>query len=827
MLSIRNQLRVTTSKSGVQEITAGTQRRPRKAAVISETANMYAHGSGPANNSMNVSVLPQGGLLYDTMLSGLLGENEQQNMRFYRDIYYYDTVAGACVDLMSTMPFSPFTITECETSERTGVYRASVAALNLEGLLPEMTMDRLVTGQFIGTPIYKASAKKFVDLIPWKAEQCDVQATPFLGIDPLITAKPSPELERFLHDQNDYFVRMRESLNPQILETLSSSSVELDPLTTIFLPRKTFTNNYTGTSFFKRILPLYLIEKSLYRGTLIEAGRRQRSFLHAAIGDDIWEPTPQEMQATVALIQQADLDPLGAIVGTRGAVQLSEHRCLAEDTSVETRDGYADISVFGPTPKDGKPYTMPLAIQVRGYDGAWKDTKEWHYQGKQPIFGWTFGEHVIKCTERHEMLVLNPGGDVGLAPIGKLDGRYVCRESTTDAGVPRTVFADLLHDRFVLASKGTDREVFVSDTGEHVIVPAGWTAQFSDCFDSKGMLQYSRWEEHAAELDIIKQISPLVYSNIEYLVEKKFSFARLTSKEYLGVQDAYDLTMADGTKPLFMANGFVTKNSGGDFWKYTDITEVTTSMKLRALGISESFLSGEATYASMEVSLSVFVENLRAFRDAITSAVFYKKLFPLIAYANGYFKSGVDTKGEAGSGISLKHNLNDATMLDMPTIQYQKALRPEADQAYLDVLGTLKDHDVPIGIATWAAAGGMTTDQLIKEAQADVELRKKLAEITGTSPGGDNDQEFASIRNALTPITKRGRHSILARDWGDMEYSDVTPTGKRQYVYRQKARKDKEYDQLAKAAKALHENGTHGRVLSNVISRLGKIPGIF
>ena len=147
MLSIRNQLRVTTSKSGVQEITAGTQRRPRKAAVISETANMYAHGSGPANNSMNVSVLPQGGLLYDTMLSGLLGENEQQNMRFYRDIYYYDTVAGACVDLMSTMPFSPFTITECETSERTGVYRASVAALNLEGLLPEMTMDRLVTGQ--------------------------------------------------------------------------------------------------------------------------------------------------------------------------------------------------------------------------------------------------------------------------------------------------------------------------------------------------------------------------------------------------------------------------------------------------------------------------------------------------------------------------------------------------------------------------------------------------------------------------------------------------------------------------------------------------------
>lgn len=36
---------------------------------------MYTFGSGGGNNSMSVNVLPQGGLLYDTMLSGLLGEN--------------------------------------------------------------------------------------------------------------------------------------------------------------------------------------------------------------------------------------------------------------------------------------------------------------------------------------------------------------------------------------------------------------------------------------------------------------------------------------------------------------------------------------------------------------------------------------------------------------------------------------------------------------------------------------------------------------------------------------------------------------------------------
>jgi hypothetical protein len=216
----------------------------------------------------------------------------------------------------------------------------------------------------------------------------------------------------------------------------------------------------------------------------------------------------------------------------------------------------------------------------------------------------------------------------------------------------------------------------------------------------------------------------------------------LTSKEYLGVQNAYDLTMADGTKPLFMANGFVTKNSGGDFWKYTDITEVTTSMKLRALGISESFLSGEATYASMEVSLSVFVENLRAYRNMVTQKVFYNKLFPLLAYSNGFMKKNAKAKKSetaAFGEMTLKHNLNDATMLDMPVVHWQKALRPEADQAYLEVLGTLKEHGVPVGIATWAAAGGMTTEQLIKELKADEELKKQIKKITGVTPGENNE----------------------------------------------------------------------------------------
>lgn len=616
MLNTRNQIRVTGSGDKLTARAAGAslrQRSPGFVAPRAESANLYAFGTGGGLNSTAVNVLPQGGLLYDTMLSGLLGDNEKTNMRFYRDIYHYDTVAGAAVDLMSTMPFSDFHLEGCEDKKRIDTYMSSVEALNLKTLFPEVSVDYLVTGSFTATPIYKAAAKKFVDLIPWRAEDCDVRSGPFLGLDPLIQVKPSPEMNEFLNSQEPHFEKMRQRLNSSMLDALRSSTIDLDPLTTIFMPRKTFTYNHTGTSFYKRILPLYLIEKSLYRGTLIESGRRQRAMLHVPMGDDLWDPTPEEMQAIVALFQQADLDPLGAIVGTRAAV----------------------------TPSELRP--------------------------------------------------------------------------------------------------------------------------------------------------------------------------------------------------------------GGDFWKYTDLTEITTSMKLRALGISESFLSGEATYASMEVSLSVFVENLRAYRNMVTQKVFYNKIFPLLAYSNGFFKKN-SGKQQAGFGeVTLKHNLNDATMLDMPVVHWQKALRPEADQAYLEVLGTLKDHGVPVSLAAWAAAGGMTTEQLVKEAEADIDLRKRLEKIMGKTPGmnneagddfddaaghgdgqytgGDYGSEEAAAR-ILAKALGRQRKSIVSRDFSGFEYEDRTVTGKRKSVVNQKAWRDKQYDMLAKSVKELSKNGHHGSVLSKVRQRLGKIPQI-
>lgn len=599
MLKMRNQVRITSGREGKKAITGNPiQRKTSGVATSRQEERSYV---GP-NNSMSVSALPQGGIIYDTMLSGLLGDNEQANMRFYRDIYDHDSVGGACVDLMSAMPFSDFTLQGCQVAKRVATYESSIERLNLRTILPEVSVDYLVTGAFIATLLYKSKEKKFVDLISWATETCEITKVPFLGIDPMIKVRPDGELRSFINSSEPQLMKMKKTLNSSMIEAMNSESLELDPLTTIFVPRKTFTYATKGTSFFKRILPIYLMEKALYRGTLVEAGRRQRSLLHLAMGDDLWEPMAEEMQAIVALFNQADLDPLGAIVGTRGAVIPTELR------------------------------------------------------------------------------------------------------------------------------------------------------------------------------------------------------------------------------------------QGGEFWKYTDLSEQTTPMKLRALGISESFLSGDATYASMEVSLSVFVENLRNYRNMVTNRVFHGKLFPLIAYVNNFMKKNTQDSSDTDSHqesaafgeMKLQHNLNDATMLDMPQVHWQKSLRPEADQNHLEVLATLKEHGLPIALSMWASAGGMTMESLLQDLQRDTDIKRKIKEITGIDPDDQQQsQENQEQSRVIRGMLRGNRRSVMSRDFSGFEITAKTKTGKPKAVLNQSRERNRQFDHAVKAVKNMSDPHRLNSVLGQVKSRLGSVPSLY
>src|SRR5690606_13226692 len=72
---------------------------------------------------------------------------------------------------------------------------------------------------------------------------------------------------------------------------------------------------------------------------------------------------------------------------------------------------------------------------------------------------------------------------------------------------------------------------------------------------------------------------------------------------------------------------------GDDFWRWDSIFDMTERIKLRALGVSENFIQGDASYSNMEQALSIFMDQIRTFRNQITRELFYEKMFPMISEA--------------------------------------------------------------------------------------------------------------------------------------------------------------------------------------------------
>ena len=146
------------------------------------------------------------------------------------------------------------------------------------------------------------------------------------------------------------------------------------------------TGKASGVSMFRRVVPIYLLEKMLYRGTISESQRRQRAIMHIQAGSETWTPINTELQGLVALFQQADLDPTGAIVATRNDVNVGEVRCLSGSTIISTDKGLIRIEdMVKHNPKELKAgQEFDTDLLVKNGHGKFARVSSWIYQGKKP-----------------------------------------------------------------------------------------------------------------------------------------------------------------------------------------------------------------------------------------------------------------------------------------------------------------------------------------------------------------------------------------------------------------------------------------------------------
>lgn len=404
------------------------------------------------SSSANVSVSSPGmSNQKDTFLSGILPSTDDAMLRgYYRDIYDFDHVSGAAVDLLSSLPFSDWTLVGADDGQL-AVFNSAMDRLNFRSLLPELSIDYLVLGVFIATLVYKREAKQFTDIIPHNPDDI-IQGipSPIYSADPHLQLRVGKSLKDLATGQDAYNTGLRARLNDSMVASLKHNLVTLDPLTTLYLPRKTYSVS-GGTSFYRRILPIFLLERLLYRGTLTEATRRQRSILHITAGDEFWEPTEEELLGLVTLFQQADLDPIGAMIATRNDVQTTELRaagefwrytdivesttvmklramgisesflCLTGDTLVSTNAGLVRLDSFGDHLKMEKDSSIDVDFQLKGKDGRVVNACKWWYRGKNAVKKvTTYSGYNIKGTASHKILVLADGATTEWKTIQEL-----------------------------------------------------------------------------------------------------------------------------------------------------------------------------------------------------------------------------------------------------------------------------------------------------------------------------------------------------------------------------------------------------------------------
>ena len=201
---------------------------------------------------------------------------------------------------------------------------------------------------------------------------------------------------------------------------------------------------------------------------------------------------------------------------------------------------------------------------------------------------------------------------------------------------------------------------------------------------------------------------------------------------------------------------------------------------MRALGISDALLSGDATWATLDQSLSVFIQSLKQFRDIIVRRLFYEKIFPYIAHQNGFRR---DERNQLVTGRQSVNPILERELPNgqreiyaavqrerpmhlfsafnpedyyIPQIDWHNKLRPEADEAYLALLGTLKEQEIPVPMRIYAAAAGQQMDELLGGLDQDVkdmerihQYREQMAQF---QPQEEEEGAFASGKLPLKRV---------------------------------------------------------------------------
>lgn len=185
-------------------------------------------------------------------------------------------------------------------------------------------------------------------------------------------------------------------------------------------------------------------------------------------------------------------------------------------------------------------------------------------------------------------------------------------------------------------------------------------------------------------------------------------------------------------------------------WKVSDESGFINEMKLKGLGLSDSFLSGDMNYSTTDAQLSVFLERVKVLRKYIKQKyILEKAIHPIMEIHDLGNRKQADMPGKNS------HMVKTSNSVDMGTvdIQFKKQLTPIADREWLDILDSAADKGIPITLQTWASAAGVDLESEIENLPRDIELRNKIRELTKDIEGDEEEDGFGFNSSILPKIS--------------------------------------------------------------------------